>query len=173
LNSLLELSRIGRLVNPPVEVPLGDLVREALALVGVESSRRLKIGIDPDLPVLYGDRVRLFEVVQNLIENAVKYTADRPDPRVSVGTRHDGDEVVCFVSDNGIGIDPNYHEKVFGLFEQLDPTTEGSGVGLALAKRIVEVHGGRIWVESEGPGRGSTLCFTVPIKENGSQIAGK
>ena len=64
--------------------------------------------------------------------------------------------------DNGVGIDPRYHDRVFGLFERLDPRVEGTGVGLALVKRIVEVHGGRVWVESEGAGQGSTFCFTLP-----------
>ncbi len=73
---------------------------------------------------------------------------------------------VLFVRDNGAGIAPEYHEKVFGLFERLDPgASDGTGIGLALVKRIVEVHGGRVWVESEGIGHGSTFCFTLPRPE--------
>ncbi|HEU0293880.1 MAG TPA: ATP-binding protein [Anaerolineales bacterium] len=69
---------------------------------------------------------------------------------------------VFFVQDNGIGIAPEYHENIFGLFNQLDPKAEGTGIGLTLAKRIIEVHGGKIWVESE-LGQGATFCFTLPI----------
>ena len=128
--------------------------------------------IAPDLPPVTGDRLRLVEVYQNLIENAVKYMGDQPAPRVEVGTRHDAEtgETVFYVADNGMGIDPRYQRKVFGLFERLDAGTEGTGVGLALVTRIVEVHGGRVWVESEGRGKGSTFCFTLPVAdaENGS-----
>ncbi len=115
------------------------------------------------MPVVYGDRVRLLEVLQNLIDNAVTYRGDQPAPHIAISGKEEGQEVVCSVRDNGIGIDPRYHEKVFGLFERLDNNrTEGTGIGLALAKGIVEVHGGRIWVESDGPGHGSTFCFTLP-----------
>ena len=72
-------------------------------------------------------------------------------------------EVVCSVKDNGMGIDPTYHEKIFGLFERLNPDIDGTGIGLALVKRIVEVHGGRLWVESEDEGHGSTFSFSLPL----------
>ena len=165
LQEVLELSRIGRRVSPPEDVPLGDLAAEAVNLVGGRlADKDVRLTIGPDLPVLYGDRTRLREVLQNLIENAVKYMGNQPQPCIEIGSRRDGDEVVCFVRDNGIGIDRAYHEKVFGLFEQLDPRVEGTGIGLALVKRIVEIHGGRIWVESEGEGHGSTFCFTIRPK---------
>ena len=100
-----------------------------------------------------------------LIENAARFMGDQAAPRIEIGTRRDSEETVCFVRDNGIGIDPRYFQKVFGLVERLDAATEGTGVGLALVKRIVEIHGGRVWVESEGVGTGSTFCFTVPTSD--------
>ncbi len=163
LDDLLELSRIGRRVNPPEAVSLTELVCEAVEQVaGRIAERRAEVEIDPEMPVVYGDRVRLLEVLQNLIDNAVKYMGDQPAPHIAISGKEDGQEVVCSVRDNGIGIDPRYHEKVFGLFERLDSRTEGTGIGLALAKGIVAAHGGRIWVESDGPGHGSTFCFTLP-----------
>ncbi len=114
------------------------------------------------LPVVFGDRQRLLEVVQNLLDNAVKYMGGQSRPRVEIGARCHDHETVCYVRDNGIGIEPDYHQKIFGLFNQLDPEIDGVGVGLALVKRIVEVHGGRVWVESEGRGQGASFCFTMP-----------
>jgi signal transduction histidine kinase len=165
LSELLELSRIGRLVNPPEEVHLSELAREAVELVtGQIVERRVRVEIAPDLPLVFGDRPRLLEVLQNLIDNAVKFMGDQPEPVIEIGFRQEGGESVFYVHDNGIGIEPQYHEKVFGLFDRLDPAVDGTGVGLALVKRIIEVHGGRICVESEGRGKGSTFCFTLPDK---------
>jgi PAS domain S-box-containing protein len=162
LDELLEMSRIGRKVNPPVEVPLQELVKEALDLV---AGRIVKRGVSVEVteePIqLFGDRPRLVEVFQNLVDNAVKFMGREQDPRVEIGGEQVGEETVLFVRDNGIGIDPQYQPKLFGLFEKLDPGTEGTGIGLALVKRIVEVHGGRLWVESEGPGKGATFRFTL------------
>ena len=114
-----------------------------------------------------GDRQRLQEVFQNLIDNAVKYAGGETAPRVEVGVRRREGGEVLFVRDNGPGVDPRYHDKIFGLFERLDPSVEGTGVGLTLVKRIVEAHGGRIWVESAGEGAGSTFCFTLPRPAGG------
>ena len=100
--------------------------------------------------------------MQNLIDNAVKYMGDQPHPRIEVGARQDADETVCYVRDNGMGIDLRHHERVFTVFHKLDTDSEGTGIGLALVKRIVENRGGRIWVESEGEGKGTTFCFTLP-----------
>ncbi len=173
LDELLELSRIGRVVNAPEEVALVDLAREAAEhLAGVIGERDVEIVIAPELPVVRGDRPRLFEVLQNLIENAVKFMGDEPRPRVEIGHRPGGGEAVFFVRDNGIGIGRRYHEKIFGLFDRLDLTIDGTGIGLALVKRIVETHGGRIWVESEDGGGGSTFCFTLPRGDADSSAAG-
>ncbi|MGO9570423.1 MAG: PAS domain S-box protein [Desulfomonilaceae bacterium] len=163
LDEILELSRVGRLFDPPSEVPVGDLIHEVLEfLSGRIAQQRLEVQIASDLPVLYVDRPRVLQVFQNLIENSIKFIGDQPQPKIEIGARRDGEETVLFVRDNGMGIQPNYHEKVFGLFDKLNPQAEGTGLGLALVKRIVEVHGGRIWVESEGTGHGSTFYFTLP-----------
>ena len=164
LNELLELSRIGRLINVPVNVPFGQIVEEALALTnGRITAGNVQVDVANTLPVVNGDRPRLVEVMQNLIDNAAKFTVDRPNPQIRIGVCEQQGEKVFFVKDNGLGIDPLFHEKIFGLFDKLDPKSEGTGVGLALVKRIIEVHNGRIWVESEGKGRGSTFYFTLPF----------
>lgn len=163
LNELLELSRIGRLVNPPELIAFTELAHEAAALVaGQILQRGVSIEIAPDMPHAYGDRTRLMEVLQNLIDNAVKFMGAQPTPHIEIGAMQNGEETTYFVRDNGEGIKPAYHEKIFGLFERLHPKLEGTGIGLALAQRIVEVHGGQIWVESEGEGHGATFFFTLP-----------
>ncbi|MCP4655953.1 MAG: HAMP domain-containing protein, partial [bacterium] len=167
LEELLELSRIGRIANPSERLHLRDLAREAVDLLqGVIRERKIHVEIAAaaDMPSVLVDRPRLREVLQNLIENAVKFMGEQPRPRIDVAIRRNGYELICSVRDNGRGIDTRYHEKIFGLFERLDPRTDGTGVGLALVKRIVEFHGGRVWVDSEGPGRGSTFYFTLPVE---------
>ncbi|MEA1952073.1 MAG: ATP-binding protein, partial [Planctomycetota bacterium] len=163
LKELLDLSRIGRQVNPPEDIALADLAQEVVSMTSEKLGERgIRVEISPGLPVVFGDRLRLWEVLQNVVDNAAKFMGDQPRPRIEIGSRRDGEETVCYVRDNGMGIDPAYHEKIFGLFDRLNPKSEGTGVGLAVVKRIVEIHGGRIWVESEGPGQGSTFCFTIP-----------
>jgi signal transduction histidine kinase len=163
LDELLELSRVGHSLNPPEEVQFGALAEDAARMVaGRLRERDVTLEIAPDLQVVYGDRSRLLQVLQNLLDNAIKFLGDQRDPRVEIGARKAGEETVFYIQDNGVGMDPRYHDKVFGLFEKLGHESEGTGVGLAIVKRIVELHGGRIWVESEGPGKGSTFCFTLP-----------
>jgi len=162
LNDVLELSRVGRLINPQDMVSLEEIVGEALRLVGGQIAEAgVQVTVSADLPAVFVDRTRLTEVFQNLIDNAVKYMGDQPHPHIEIGTRQDDADTVCYVRDNGMGIDPRFHEKIFGLFDQLDPGVDGTGVGMALVRRIIEAHGGRIWVESEGEGHGATFCFTI------------
>ncbi len=164
LNELLELSRIGRMMNSPEDIPFESIVREAVASVeGRLSAGEVTVDIAPDLPVVHGDRARLVEAVQNLLDNAAKFMGEQAAPHITIGQRgadRDG-KPILFVADNGIGIAPAYHQKIFGLFDKLDPHSEGTGIGLALVKRIVEVHGGRIWIESDGADQGATFCFTL------------
>jgi two-component system, LuxR family, sensor kinase FixL len=162
LDELLTLSRVGRISNPRKEIDMGELAREAAAQVGGRIAEgKVEVVIAPDLPTVEADSPRIYEVLQNLVDNAVKFMGDQPHPRVEIGVQHGGEETIFFVRDNGIGIDPRYHQKIFGLFERLDADTDGTGIGLSLVKRIIEVHGGRIWLESE-PGQGSTFFFTLP-----------
>ncbi len=162
LEELLELSRIGPETGIRESVPLSRLAREAADQLG-PAKRGVEIEIAPDLPVAEVDRPRIVEVFRNLLDNAIRYLGEPASPRIEVGSRTDPDgEPVVYVRDNGVGIDPRYHDQVFRLFERLHPDGDGTGVGLALVQRIVEVHGGRIWVESEGAGSGSTFCFTLP-----------
>jgi signal transduction histidine kinase len=163
LSDLLELSRVGRIINPPEEVDLAQVIREAIETLDANlRSKKVVINSPLDMPMVYGDRVRLREVFENLIDNATKYTGDQPNPMIEIGTKDEENEVVIFVRDNGLGIELQYQKKVFGLFDKLNPNSEGSGIGLALIKRIIETHGGKIWVESPGLGKGSMFCFTIP-----------
>lgn len=164
LKDLLELSRIGHVMAPPEVIPFETLAREAEALVqGRLAARGIEVDIQSGLPMVRGDRVRFLEVIQNLIDNAAKFMGDQKHPRIEIGARGQGADTVFLVRDNGVGIDAQHHERIFGLFDKLDSSGDGTGVGLALVKRIIELHGGRIWVESEGSGEGSVFCFTLPL----------
>lgn len=166
LDNLLELSRIGRTMNPPDLLDMGQLVNDVLTrLSGRIEQHQVQVTVQTGLPGVYGDRQRIVMVLQNLVENAVKFPGDQTALRIEVGARKDSNMSVFFVRDNGAGIDPRYHEKVFELFTKLDPKSDGTGIGLSLVKRIIALHGGRVWVESEGIGTGSTFCFTLPVLE--------
>jgi PAS domain S-box-containing protein len=164
LEDLFNLTRVGRVFSPPVDVPFPEVAREAVNLVaGRISQRGVKIKIGDFPLVLHGDRPRLIQLWQNLIDNAVKFMGEQKEPLIEIGVRPDGrNENVFFVVDNGQGIDPRHKDKIFGLFEQLDPRMEGTGIGLALVKRIVDLYGGSLWVESEGNGMGASFNFTLP-----------
>ena len=162
LTDLLELSRIGRVLSPPQPVPLSLLAQEAADHVkGRLQEGSVEVAIAENLPVVNVDRQRLLEVLQNLLDNAAKFMGGAARPRVEVGVRRDGDTTVYYVRDNGMGIERKHLERVFGLFDKLEPASDGTGIGLAVVRRIVEAHRGRAWAESEGRGLGSTFCFTL------------
>ena len=164
LNDLLELSRVGRLMNDPEPVDVHDLILEVERILqGQLEKQTAQLLVKTPLPFVHGDRQRLFEVFQNLLENASKFMGSQPNPLIEIGQGdepHDG-FVTLYIRDNGIGIAPQFHERIFGLFNRLNPRVDGTGVGLALVKRIIEFHGGRVWVESE-PDQGTTFFLTLP-----------
>lgn len=162
LKDLLELSRIGRLMNPPVETSFADIVKETLEILhGQIEVKNILVEFHNHNITIKCDRVRIVEVLQNLIDNAIKFMDSQPEPKIEIGTyQNDNNEIVFYVKDNGMGIAPEYHDKVFGLFNKLNIESDGTGIGLALVKRIIEVHGGRIWIESH-TGKGTTFYFTL------------
>jgi signal transduction histidine kinase len=166
LEEALDLARAGHKQNPPVTAPLQEIVREALDLVaGQIAQRNVQVEVTREPIWLYGDRPRLVEVFENLVDNAVKFLGDQASPRVEIGMEPGDGGPVLFVRDNGKGIDPRHQSKLFGLFEKLDASQPGSGMGLAMVRRIVEIHGGKIWLQSNGLGHGTTVRFTLAKTE--------
>jgi len=163
ISDLLALSRIGRDARTPEAVSIQDVVEAVIERQsGAIRERGVEIVCAADVTV-WGVRVHIEQVFANLVSNAVKYLGSTPSPRVEIRAEEDGGRFVEFsVRDNGIGVDPAYHTRVFELFQRLrDVEAEGTGVGLALVKKIIETVGGRIWVEST-PGEGATFRFTWP-----------
>ena len=165
INDLLGYSRVGTRGKPFGKTDCQEALRETLAnLQPAIDETKATVTHDP-LPTVLADEPQLVQVFQNLVSNAIKFRGQAP-PAIHIGAQRKNDEWVFSVRDNGIGIDPQYYERIFVIFQTLHSRDQypGTGIGLALCKRIVERHGGRIWVESE-PGRGSIFYFTIPIKE--------
>jgi PAS domain S-box-containing protein len=165
INGLLEYSRVGTRGNVPAPTPAGSALQEALAnLQTLIQESGAVITADP-LPVVPADASQLTHVFQNLIANAIRFRRENT-PEIQVGARRQATDWLFWVRDNGIGIDPQYNERIFIIFQRLHTRTKypGTGIGLSICKRIVERHGGRIWVESQ-PGQGATFYFTLPDKE--------
>jgi light-regulated signal transduction histidine kinase (bacteriophytochrome) len=162
INDLLSYSRVGTRGKPPAPVSADlalDRALENLKLVLEENQAEVK---REPLPVVTVDDVQLIQVFQNLIANAIKFHGDEP-PRIRIAAEARDKEWVFSVRDNGIGIDPQYLDRIFIIFQRLHERGKypGTGIGLAICKKIVQRHGGRIWVESE-PGKGSTFFFSLP-----------
>jgi light-regulated signal transduction histidine kinase (bacteriophytochrome) len=165
IDDLLEFSRLGRKKLDPTPLDLEALVQSVVQeLQKDRMGGPVEVRID-SLPAARGDRVLIRQVLSNLIDNAFKFTRGRPDPRVTVGARREGDETVYYVRDNGVGFDMKYAAKLFGVFQRLHRTEEfeGTGAGLALVRRIVHRHGGRAWAEGH-PNEGATFYFTLAEK---------
>ena len=163
LDELQELARVGREVRDPQAIALEPLIREALAmLAGPLQERGVAARVEADLPTVVGDRQRVLQIFQNLIENASKYMGDEAEPRIEIGARSSPGHVLCHVRDNGLGIEPERFKTIFDAFETTGASQTSSGLGLALVQKAVEAHGGRIWVESQGKGCGAAFYFTLP-----------
>jgi hypothetical protein len=164
IDDLLKLSRIGTVAIDLQPVGLRQVAEEFVRKHAPELEDKgtaVSLELSEDQPTVLADRNRLVEVLDNLMVNALKYACDGPEPRITIGSETVGREVRLFVKDNGPGIGEEHHEKIFGLFQRLDENKEGTGVGLAIVKRIMEVHGGRVWVES-AIGEGATFWLAFP-----------
>lgn len=160
IDDVLEYSRTGRLAQTIEDVDMEQIARRiAGEFSAVYPRAEIHVG---SLPTVRGDPTMLRQVLENLIGNACKYSANRSEPEIEVGTRAENGDTVFYVRDNGVGFDMHYANKLFGMFQRLhtEREFEGTGVGLAIAKRLVERHGGRIWAESQ-PDQGATFQFTL------------
>jgi PAS domain S-box-containing protein len=165
LTDLLAYSRLGREeAGAPEAVNTGQIVNDVLAKIAPRLDETGGTVSCEALPVVWARPTHVYQVMQNLITNGLKYARPDAAPAIHISAKTSGSEAVFSVGDNGIGIDPRYHERIFELFERLHGSNvPGTGIGLAICKRIVGHYGGRIWLESS-PGQGSTFYFTLPCK---------
>ena len=166
IDDLLHLSRITRSQVVRKRIDLSAMVAEVAAeLQQSEPQRRVEITVPPGLEVT-ADPKLLHAVVNNLLGNAWKFTTNRAAARISVGTLRQGDEAIYFIRDNGAGFDMRYVDKLFGAFQRLHSSEEfaGTGIGLATVKRVITLHGGRIWAEGT-VGEGATFYFTLGAQD--------
>jgi light-regulated signal transduction histidine kinase (bacteriophytochrome) len=162
IRGVLAYSRVDSRSRPFMPTPFLDVFDDVVALLEPsihDAGGKVTRG---DLPVVIGDRSQFIQLMQNLIGNGLKYHGDK-SPHVHVSAERNGSEWIFSVQDNGIGIAPKYYERVFEIFKRLHDQKEypGTGIGLAVCRRVVNRHGGRIWVESEA-GHGSVFHFTLP-----------
>jgi len=168
LNSTLEYSRSGQLIKRIKNVSFGKIVNEVITgFNGQISSIGATVSLADKFPRVYADRTRIIQVLTNLIQNSIKYRGKTVPLKIEIGHRFSKGETIFFVRDNGPGIDASDAEKVFALFYRGTADGEGSGIGLAILKKIIEAHGGRIWVQQGQSGKGTTMCFTLP-KQSGT-----
>lgn len=168
VDDLLNLSRVGRQDLRKIPVSLGLLVTEARNHLSDETANRKIEWVIDELPVVQGDPIALRQVFVNLLSNALKYSAPRPVARIEVGCRKSDREVVVYVRDNGVGFDREHASKLFGVFQRLhsEQEFEGTGIGLAIVRRIIHRHGGRVWAEG-AVDQGATFYFALPCTVDG------
>jgi signal transduction histidine kinase len=169
INDLLAFSRVGRTDRPQAPTPTADLLAQAEANVGTmirKTHARIEVG---ELPVVLAEPTLLTAAFQNLLSNAIKFRGEDP-PRISVTAERDGDFWQFAVTDNGIGIDSDYADRIFVIFQRLHDkaTYPGTGIGLAMVRKIIEYHGGRIWLDTTATS-GARFCFTLPVRPDYAQ----
>ncbi len=167
VNDLLDLARVGSVEVVLEETNIGELVSRVVKDLSIRlSEKKITVSIEGDFPKLYVVTRYIERAFTNLIDNAIKYIGDQPNPHIVIGSHDKGDHFLFSVSDNGIGIMKEFHERVFAIFQRVKTgdteKIEGSGLGLAFVKKIVELSGGTVWVESAGKGKGATFYFTLP-----------
>ncbi|NVM20387.1 MAG: GHKL domain-containing protein [Desulfobacterales bacterium] len=169
IDDLLDLSRVGRVSEKKRKIPFAEVVEDALKTLQPQiEARAIVVSIREDLPVVYVERKRLGQVMENLLGNAIKYIGkDNPSPCIEVGAEEKNGQKVFYIRDNGIGIEEMYFDKIFQIFQRLPSAKklgEGTGIGLTIVRRIIEHHGGKVWLTSE-PGKGTTFFFSLKEKE--------
>jgi len=166
IDQILDLSRVGTASVELISHDMTELIRGAMqGLADQIEASEAKIQLAEPLPPAIGDQKQLTTVFHHLIDNACKYVRAGLQPEIEIGARREVGRVVWYVRDSGAGIDPDHLPRIFEIFQRFDLSVPGAGVGLALSKRIVELHGGRIWVESSGLGKGTTVYFTLGQQE--------
>jgi len=169
IQGLLSVSRIATRTNPTDEVSLQQVVEKIVETFRYQLDQsRIQITVGA-LPTVRGDSLRLTQVFSNLIDNAIKYMGDSALRTIEIGIRRDTGMPTLFVKDSGPGIPAKSQEAVFRLFRRLANGVPGEGLGLTMVRKIIEKHGGRIWIESE-PGRGTTFLFTLSTSPFSGQI---
>ena len=175
VSEILDLAKIesGRMHLEPSRVKIVDLLENSIAIMKQRALRQdleLELKVDPVIEsmTILADELKLRQVMLNLLSNAVKFTPERG--KIRVGAQKVEEELVISVVDTGLGIDAADTSRIFKAFEQVDSTLsrrqQGTGLGLALSSNLIQMHGGRIWVESEGPGKGSAFRFAIPLKDH-------
>ena len=165
IDHILEISYIDQSVNSKDKVSLTTLVEDIMRSMRPKLEEGVvEVVIAESLPSVCGDSFRIAQLLQNLMENACKYIGEQQQPRIGIGVAEAPTGVrALYVKDNGEGIAPEFHDQIFSLFRRINTEPEGTGVGLTLVKKIARQHGGDVWVESEGNGKGTVMWVGLPF----------